>query len=89
MALRRRAVVSLPLLCGVATLLAACATSQEWIYEKPRMTPAQLEHDKRTCRKIAPSRSLLRTLEEDKVQREAFNRCMEKQGYTVTVVDRP
>ena len=89
MAPRRRAVVSLPLLCGVAALLAACAGSQEWIYEKPRMTPAQLEHDKRTCRKVAPSRSLLRTLQEDKVEREAFNRCMEKQGYTVTVVDRP
>ncbi|HMH54015.1 MAG TPA: hypothetical protein VK548_27530 [Candidatus Acidoferrum sp.] len=53
------------------------------------MTPASLERDKRACRKVAPSRSLLRTLQEDKVEREAFNRCMEKQGYTITVVDRP
>jgi hypothetical protein len=72
-------------LCG----LAACAGSQEWIYDKPRATPAQVDHDKRACRKVAPSRSMFRTFEEDKVEREAFNRCMQKLGYTITVVPRP
>ena len=76
-------------LWGFAALLPACAASQEWIYEKPRTTPAQLGQDKTTCRKVAPSRSLLRTFEEDKVEREGFNRCMEKLGYTITVVPRP
>ena len=76
-------------LWGFAALLPACAASQEWIYAKPRTTPAQFEHDKRTCRKVAPSRSMLRILEEDKVEREGFNRCMEKLGYTITVVPRP
>ena len=85
MASRRRATV----LVGVAALLAACAGSQEWIYEKPRTTPAQLDHDKTMCRKAAPTRSLLRALQEEKVEREAFNRCMEGRGYTVTVVPRP
>jgi hypothetical protein len=82
---RPRAVV----LFSFATLLAACATSEEWIYDKPRATPAQLDHDKTMCRKAAPTRSLLRTLQEEKVEREAFNRCMEKRGYTVTVAPRP
>ena len=81
--------MSIAVLCSSVALLAACAGSQEWIYDKPRTTPAQLDHDKRTCRKAAPSRSLLRTFEEDKVEREGFNRCMEKLGYTITVVPRP
>ena len=74
---------------SLAALLPACAESQEWIYAKPRMTPAQLDHDKAMCRKAAPSRSVLRKLQEEKVEREAFNRCMEMRGYTVTVVPRP
>jgi hypothetical protein len=85
MAVRPRALV----LASFATLLAGCAASEEWIYDKPRLTPAQLEHDKTMCRRAAPSRSLLRTLQEEKVEREAFNRCMERRGYTVTVTPRP
>ena len=76
-------------LVSFAALLTACAGSQEWIYDKPRTTPAQLDHDKTMCRKAAPSRSVLRTFQEEKVEREAFNRCMEGRGYTVTVVPRP
>jgi hypothetical protein len=76
-------------LASFAALLTACAASEEWIYDKPRVTPAQLEHDKTMCRKAAPSRSLLRTLQEEKVEREAFNRGMERRGYTVTVAPRP
>jgi hypothetical protein len=86
MGFRRRAALALVI---VAALLTACAGSQEWIYEKPRVTPAQLDHDKAMCRKAAPSRSMMRTLQEEKVEREAFNRCMEMRGYTVTVVPRP
>ena len=86
MALSRRAAVAL---WGFAALLPACAGSLEWIYDKPRTTPAQLDHDKAVCRKAAPSRSMLRTLQEEKVEREAFNRCMAKLGYTITVVPLP
>ena len=86
MGFRRRAALALVI---VAALLPACAGSQEWIYEKSRVTPAQLSHDKAMCRKAAPSRSMMRTLQEEKVEREAFNRCMEMRGYTVTVVPRP
>ena len=77
------------LVWGLVAALPACATGAEWIYEKPRSTPAQLDHDKAACRKIAPSRSLFKTLEAEKVEREAFNRCMESRGYTVKVAPLP
>lgn len=77
------------LIWSLVVALPACAASQEWIYEKPRGTPAQLDHDKATCRKTAPSRSLFQTLEAEKVAREAFNRCMESRGYRVKVVPLP
>ena len=70
-------------------VLAGCASSQEWIYEKPRVTPAQLDHDKTACRKAAPSRSVLRVLEDEKVDRDLFNRCMQSRGYTVKAVPLP
>jgi ActR/RegA family two-component response regulator len=31
---------------------------------------------------------MLRLLEDDKVEREGFNRCMRARGYTVTVAPR-
>jgi len=77
------------LIWGLVVGLPACATTQEWIYDKPHVTPAQLDHDKTTCRKIAPSRSMLRLFEDERVNRELFNRCMEGRGYTVRAVPRP
>lgn len=77
------------LLWSLVVALPACATNQEWIYEKTRGTPFQLDHDKAACRKIAPSRSLFKALEAEKVDREAFNRCMESRGYRVKVVPLP
>jgi hypothetical protein len=77
------------LIWSLVGALPACATNQEWIYEKPRGTPAQLDHDKAACRKTAPSRGLFKTLEAEKVGREAFNRCMESRGYRVKVAPLP
>ena len=74
---------------SLVVALPACAASEEWIYEKARSTPAQLDHDKTACRKIAPSRSVFRVLEAEKVDREPFNRCMESRGYRVKVVPLP
>jgi hypothetical protein len=74
---------------GLAVVLPGCAATREWIYEKPRTTPAQLDQDKRTCRKVAPSRSVFKTFDTEKVDREAFNRCMEGRGYTVKVAPLP
>jgi hypothetical protein len=76
-------------LWGSLALLPACASGREWIYDKPRTTPAELASDKAACRKIAPSRSMFRILDDEKVEREGFNRCMRARGYTVTVVPLP
>ena len=91
MAPRRRVFASLAAraIWALAAVLPACAGSQEWIYEKSHVTPAQLDQDKTACRKVAPSRSMWRTLEAEKVERAAFNRCMERLGYTVKVAPLP
>jgi hypothetical protein len=73
----RRAVA----LLYAASLLAGCAT-EDWIYEKPGMTPAKLDHDMAACRKEAPDpRSVVLPFSE-RVDRALFNRCMERKGYT-------
>jgi hypothetical protein len=72
---------------GLVAVLPACAAAtQEWIYDKPNVTPAQLDRDKTACRKVAPSQSLFKLLEDERVNRDLFNRCMQSRGYTVTVV---
>lgn len=91
MAPRRRisAWLASRLVWGLVAALPACAANQEWIYEKPRVTPAQLDHDKTVCRKIAPARGLFKSFESEQVEREGFNRCMQSRGYTFKVVPLP
>jgi len=64
-----------------ASLLAGCAT-EEWIYEKPGMTPAKLDHDIAVCRKEAPDPRSVVAPGSERVDRTLFNRCMERKGYT-------
>ena len=73
----RRAVA----LLYAASLLAGCAT-KEWIYEKPGMTPAKLDHDMAACRKEAPDPRSVVPPGSERVDRALFNRCMERKGYT-------
>lgn len=73
----RRAVA----LLYAASLLAGCAT-EEWIYEKPGMTPAKLDHDMAACRKEAPDPRSVVPPGSERVDRALFNRCMERKGYT-------
>jgi hypothetical protein len=73
----RRAVA----LLYAASLLAGCAT-EEWIYEKPGMTPAKLDHDMAACRKEAPDPRSVVPPGSERVDRKLFNRCMERKGYT-------
>jgi hypothetical protein len=63
------------------SLLTGCAT-EEWIYEKPGMTPAKLDHDKAICRKEAPDPRAVVLPGSERVNRTLFNRCMERKGYT-------
>jgi hypothetical protein len=64
-----------------ASLLVGCATD-EWIYEKPGMTPAKLDHDMAACRKEAPDPRSVVPPGSERVDRALFNRCMERKGYT-------
>ena len=77
----RRAVA----LLYAASLLAGCAT-EDWIYEKPGMTPAKLDHDIAVCRKEAPDRRSVVAPGSERVDRALFNRCMERKGYTGRIV---
>jgi len=72
----------------VAGLLAGCATP-EWVYEKPGVTPAKLDHDSVTCRKEALDPQVLVLPGSERVDRAAFNRCMVRKGYTARTVDKP
>jgi len=56
-----------------------------WFYDKPGVTPAELARDKGACLREAPPASglLAEILHEEQVDRERFNRCMERRGYTV------
>ena len=55
-----------------------------WFYDKPGVTPAELARDKGACQREAPSTSIFsEVLQEEPVDRERFNRCMERRGYGV------
>jgi hypothetical protein len=67
---------------GAALLLAACATKQ-WIYDKPGLTPAKLDHDMALCRKESNDPQIVALPGNPRSDRAIFNRCMERKGYTV------
>jgi hypothetical protein len=73
------------LLCAASLFLTGCA-SETWIYEKPGMTPARLDHDMAVCRKEAPDPRSVVPPGSERVDRALFNRCMERKGYTGRVV---
>jgi len=73
------------LLCAASLLLAGCA-AEEWIYEKPGMTPAKLDHDIAACKKQAPDPRSVVPPGSERLDRALFNRCMERKGYTGRVV---
>ena len=68
-------------------LFAACALAGcgvHWIYDKPGVTPDQLSRDQGACLQETPSGGLIAQIfREDAVDREAFNRCMQRRGYSV------
>jgi hypothetical protein len=73
------------LLCAASLFLTGCA-SETWIYEKPGMTPARLDHDMAVCRKEAPDPRSVVPPGSERVDRALFNRCMERKGYTGRIV---
>ena len=67
---------------GAALVFVACATKQ-WIYDKPGMTPAKLDHDMTLCRKESNDPQMIALPGSPRSDRAIFNRCMERKGYTV------
>lgn len=61
--------------------LAGCAREQ-WVYDRPQATPAQVDRDLATCRKESASAQKVGITPEDWIDRAAFNRCMERRGYS-------
>jgi hypothetical protein len=68
------------LVCA-AGVLAGCA-GKDWVYEKPGMTPARLDHDMAICRKEANDPQMVALPGSPRMDRTTFNRCMERKGYT-------
>jgi hypothetical protein len=85
---RRLAAVAL-----AAAGLGACSAARElyeptrWVYEKKDTTPARLDRDMTACRRVALDRSRLAATSAQRIDREKFNRCMERQGYTVRTAE--
>jgi hypothetical protein len=69
------------LVCAVI-LLAGCATKQ-WIYDKPGVTPAKLDHDMAVCRTESNDPQIVALPGTPRSDRTSFNRCMERKGYSV------
>lgn len=74
------------LLCAAILQLAGCAGA-EWVYDKPGMTPAKLDHDMAVCRKESPDPRSVVLPGSERVDRALFNRCMERKGYTGSLVE--
>ena len=63
------------------TLLAGCGSGR-WIYDRPGLTPARLDQDLEACRKEAHRPYWFAIWRADRVDRDVFNRCMDRKGYT-------
>jgi hypothetical protein len=66
----------------LALVAAGCATTHQWIYDKPGMTPESLDRDRGACRAASPPGGITKMLKMDDVDREAFTACMQGRGYT-------
>lgn len=60
--------------------LTGCA--DRWIYTKPGLTPAGLDHDLGACRKQAQRPYTFGITSSRRVDQDELNRCMERKGYT-------
>jgi entry exclusion lipoprotein TrbK len=65
----------------VAALLSGCAR-EHWVYEKPNLNAARLDHDLATCRKESMEHGRLAIFQSGRVDQDAVNRCMQRRGYT-------
>lgn len=60
-----------------------CRSGEEWSYDRPRATPAQLDRDLTQCAREARPTGTFAYPSMTGPDREALNKCMAKRGYTV------
>ena len=78
----KRPQIDLAAVVVVALVAAGCATTHQWIYDKPGMTPESFDRDRGVCRAASPPRGMTKTLSMDDVDRDAFTACMQGRGYS-------
>jgi len=66
-------------------LFAGCTSTGEWVYNKPRTSAVQVDHDLGICRKESTRNTAIVLAPSQRLDRDAMNRCMERKGYTVTL----
>lgn len=71
------------MIAAAALAAAAGCARDHWVYEKSRTTAVRMEEDMSICRKEATARSKIAVFPGERIDRDAFNRCMEHRGYTV------
>lgn len=64
--------------------LGACATGEQWVYDKPTATSAQLDRDMIQCERLARPTGTFSYPALTGIDRDRFNTCMEGRGYRVT-----
>jgi hypothetical protein len=70
-----------PLAILLSALLSGCA-SEHWVYDKPNLNAARLDHDLATCRKESMEHGRFALFQSGRVDQDAVNRCMQRRGYT-------
>ena len=80
---RRGARTALALAAALAAG-AACTTGDQWVYEKPSASPAQVDRDLAACEGLSRPRGPFAYPSLTGVDRERFNACMQARGYSVS-----
>ena len=82
--LERQILLRLTALVLILAGAAGCRSGEEWSYDRPRATPAQLDRDLTQCAREARPTGTFAYPSMTGPDREALNACMQKRGYTVT-----
>lgn len=88
---RERYRVGALLLAGIVLAGSACSVARKvydptrWVYEKKNATTSQLDRDMSGCRKESIDLNKIAPTASQRIDRDKFNRCMERHGYTARI----
>jgi hypothetical protein len=68
---------------ALCAIVLGCAGKREWVYEKAHVSPTQYDRDSAACRRESVDRQGFAVFQSGRLDRDAFNRCMQRKGYTV------